>query len=96
MAFDIGQVNRNRWFMTPGVAPKPMKVAAKPDLRSNESNKHVGNGKLLGGYLAHEYLTTGTLFGEAYSTAAHPRAEAVKNVSEEPKLAKPIKEGEEE
>ncbi|GAB4841052.1 hypothetical protein Ancab_021798 [Ancistrocladus abbreviatus] len=88
------QVNRNRRFMTPRAEPKPMKVVAKPDLRSNDSNKLVGNSKLLGGYLAHEYLTTGTLFGEAYGTAAHTLAEAVKNVSEEPKLAKQIKEEE--
>ncbi|GAB4841054.1 hypothetical protein Ancab_021800 [Ancistrocladus abbreviatus] len=86
------QVNQNRRFMMPGVAPKPMKVAAKPDLRSNDSNKLGGNSKILGGYLAYEYLTTGTLFGEGYGTVAHAHAEAVKNVSEEPKLAKQIKE----
>ncbi|GAB4847864.1 hypothetical protein Ancab_026924 [Ancistrocladus abbreviatus] len=80
--------------MTPGVAPKPMKVAAKPDLRSNDSNKLVGNSKLLGGYLAHEYLTIGTLFGEAYGTAAHAHAEVVKYVSEGPKLVKQIEEEE--
>ncbi|GAB4830070.1 hypothetical protein Ancab_019711 [Ancistrocladus abbreviatus] len=82
-------ISRNLRLMT----PKPVKATAKPSLNLNGgNNKLFGNNKLLAGYLAHEFLTKGTLFGEVYGAAAPAGTQAVKNASAMPKIAKPNKE----
>lgn len=79
-------MNHARRVLTPGASskrkeretppiPKPNKLA-KPTIprpASPKPSKPASNNQLLAGYLAHEFLTKGTLFGDPWDPA---RAEA--------------------
>ncbi|OAY32682.1 uncharacterized protein LOC122721545 [Manihot esculenta] len=72
--------------------PPPTKLAKPsiPQVGSEKLPDPVSSNQLLAGYLAHEYLTKGTLFGQPWDPAG---AEAVAG---EPKKVKPSQKAKEE
>ncbi|WZZ02353.1 uncharacterized protein LOC106409374 [Brassica napus] len=60
----------------PSVAEKPTETTGATNQPPPPTTPAAGPNQLLAGYLAHEYLNKGTLFGEQWSPA---RSEARKN-----------------
>ncbi|KAG2262048.1 hypothetical protein Bca4012_013297 [Brassica carinata] len=58
----------------------PSVVAEKPTTSTTTAAEQAGSNQLLAGYLAHEFLSKGTLFGEQWNLArSESIAEARKN-----------------
>lgn len=63
----------SRGFLTPG-APRKRKERETPYSSTSSPQSTVSSNRLLAGYMAHEFLTKGTLLGQKFDPA---RAEAV-------------------
>ncbi|XP_077210548.1 uncharacterized protein LOC143846025 [Tasmannia lanceolata] len=84
--------NNPRQVLTPGASRKRkerdafngLKPSRKPTPAQADQAADETNNQLLAGYLAHEFLTGGTLFGQRWDTA---RAEAAPIVAESKKTS---------
>ncbi|XP_021814723.1 uncharacterized protein LOC110757435 [Prunus avium] len=64
---------------------KMLKLAPPPQAGSNRSPEPASSGQLLAGYLAHEFLTKGTLLGQPWDTSKAEPAPASPDEEAEPR-----------
>lgn len=64
---------------------KMLKVAPPPQAGSNSPPEPASSGQLLAGYLAHEFLTKGTLLGQSWDTSKTEPAPASPGEEAEPR-----------
>lgn len=79
----VAKTTTPRPFVRPAPAPAPAQAAGKAKPAGEKSD-----GRLLAGYMAHEFLTKGTLFGQRFDPARLEAAPASGKPAE-PKRAKP-------